>query len=292
MAIPAKAGALTTLGPAGPPPFLTTAAGSDQTYWNIAAPPGVQLTAPANGVLTRFRTASNGTVTLRVIAKSGANYVGAGTGPQVPPLGNGIQVTTETHMPIAAGETIGIDLPAGTLGAASASGWTFDFADTLADGGPPQAGSPVADYLAYVSADFELDNDQDKFGDDTQDKCLGTPGQFNGCPNTVTLGKIKQKGNSKVKVAVTVPGQGTLKAGSPSDPALAAAAAKRKSLLKPVTQTFSSTSKQQATLILKLTKSAKSQLIDNGKLKLKIKLSFTPTGGPAGSQTAKKKLKS
>ena len=141
-----------------------------------------------------------------------------------------------------------------------------------------------------VAARLEPDADHDGYGDETQDKCLGTAGTFNGCPNTVTLGKAKQKG-TKVKLGVTVPGQGTLKAGSANDPALARAA-KRKPLLKAFTQTFGSITKQQVTLTLKLTKAARAKLTDAGRLKLKIKVSFIPTGGPAGSQTAKAMLKS
>jgi hypothetical protein len=141
-----------------------------------------------------------------------------------------------------------------------------------------------------VSANVEPDTDKDTFGDETQDKCIGTAGQFNGCPNVVTVSSVKQKGRKpKVKVSVEVPGPGTLRAGSPSDPTLATAA---KVSLKPVTLSFSATNKQAATFVLKLTKSAKSKLAKKGKLKIQVKFSFTPTGGPAGSQIAKAKLKS
>ena len=91
-------------------------------------------------------------------------------------------------------------------------------------------------------------------------------------------------------MTATVPGAGTLKVGSPSDPALASAAAKKS--LKAVTKSLTATTKQQLKLTLKLTKSAIGQLDDAGKLKLKVKAVYTPVGGPPGSQTKKAKLKS
>jgi hypothetical protein len=292
MAIPAKAGALTTLGPTAPPAAFNLSAGSDQTYFNTAAPPGAQLTAPADGVMTRFRTAANKTVTPRIIRKSGANYIGAGTGPQVPALGTGIQVTTETHMPIAAGDTIGMDLPAGTTGGGGASGWTLTFTQpAVPDGGPPQPGFVVVGDLAYVNADFELDNDQDKFGDETQDKCVGTAGTTNGCPNTVTSARAAQVGKSpRITVTATVPGAGTLKAGDASDASVASASAVK---LTPVTQNLTSTTSQQVPLTLSLTKQAKKKLKKKGKLKVQVKVLYTPPGGTAGApQVLKVKLKS
>jgi ABC-type Na+ efflux pump permease subunit len=103
------------------------------------------------------------------------------------------------------------------------------------------------------------------------------------------LDKLKQKG-TKVKVTATVPGAGTVKAGSPSDPSLARVSAVAKKSLKPVSQTVTSTSTQQVVLTLKLTKSAKRKLASKGKLKVKVKVIYTPSGGPSGSQTKTVKL--
>jgi hypothetical protein len=93
-----------------------------------------------------------------------------------------------------------------------------------------------------------------------------------------------------VMLTATVPGTGTLKAGSSND-ATVASAAKAKPLLKPVSQTLSSTTKQDIPLTLKLSKAGKRKLAAKGKLKLTIKVVYIPTGGPAGSQTAKVTLK-
>jgi len=89
-----------------------------------------------------------------------------------------------------------------------------------------------------------------------------------------------------VKATATVPGAGTLAVGSASDKALASAKS-----LKVAERTLTGTAKQQVKLTLKLTKSAISRLADSGKLKLKVKAVYTPVGGPAGSDVAKKKLK-
>jgi hypothetical protein len=62
--------------------------------------------------------------------------------------------------------------------------------------------------------------------------------------------------------------------------------------LKAVTQALTSKTTQQVALTLKLTKSAIGKLNDAGKLKLKVKAVYTPVGGPPGSQTKKKKLRS
>jgi hypothetical protein len=147
----------------------------------------------------------------------------------------------------------------------------------------------VSDQRILIAAQVEVDADHDDFGDDTQDRCIGAPGAANGCPSTVTIDKLKQKGDRKVKATVTVPGAGTLEVGSPSDPALASAAAKN---LKAKSKTLTGTSKQQLKLTLKLTKSAIGKLEDAGALKLKVKAVYTPVGGPPGSQTKKKKLRS
>jgi hypothetical protein len=156
--------------------------------------------------------------------------------------------------------------------------------------GPAVPFTPMNDQQLDVSAALEPDSDLDGFGDETQDNCVGTAGPFDGCPSTVTVDKLRQKGTKpKVKATVTVPGQGTLKAGSPNDPALAAAAANS---VKPISQTLSAKTRQQLTLTLKLTKSANRKLAKKGRLKLQVKLVYTPTGGPAASQAGKVKLKS
>jgi hypothetical protein len=301
----APASAAQVIGQNGP----VNGCGTDQAYTMTAAEaPGSTSYSPSSyGVITSWTGMADATGggTLRLLIMK----PDPGTGPnnfivvhkdQVRTLTQASALNTFTgiRIPIEAAERLGLYVPptqpftgdcdfgSGVIG--NSIRWPN------AGGDPPENTSidfPNSfDANLNASAVVEPDTDRDVFGDETQDKCLGTPGQFNGCPNTVAIGKVKQKGTKpKIKVSVTVPGPGTLRAGSPNDPALAAAAAIR---LKAVTQAFTATTAQQVTLTLKLTKSAKRKLADKGKLKVKIKLSYTPTGGPAGSQTAKAKLKS
>jgi hypothetical protein len=107
----------------------------------------------------------------------------------------------------------------------------------------------------------------------------------------VTLDSAKQKGKKpKIKVTTTVPGAGTLQAGSANDASLASASGGTS--LKAVSQAITATSRQQLILTLKLTKSARKKLASKGRLKTQVKVVYTPTGGPPGSQTRKVKLKS
>ncbi len=135
------------------------------------------------------------------------------------------------------------------------------------------------------------DSDHDDYGDETQDKCVGTAGTTNGCPNTLTSASAAQVGKSpRITVTATVPGAGTLKAGDASDASVASASAVK---LTPVTQNLTSTTSQQVPLTLSLTKQAKKKLKKKGKLKVQVKVLYTPPGGTAGApQALQVKLKS
>lgn len=141
-----------------------------------------------------------------------------------------------------------------------------------------------------LSATVELDADHDTFGDETQDKCVGTAGPTNGCPNTPGSASAAQVGKLPlITVTVAVPGAGTLKAGDASDASVASASAVS---LTPVTKTLTSTTSQQVPLLLSLTKQAKKRLRKKGKLKVQVKVVYTPPGGTAGpAQVLPVKLK-
>jgi hypothetical protein len=300
MAAPAAAGAATTVGSPLTASFgpSTRTCSPACTDFNLDLPePGAQATSPFTGVIVRWRmmgNAGSASFNLRVLhAEGGGQYTGAGTSSPEVPAGAGPSQFA-TRLAINVGDTIGINVPDGIPwmdGFTSVSGATLGtFFPALADGPPPQ--SPFSTFPnteTGFNADVEPDADRDVFGDETQDKCVGTAGTANGCPSTVTINKLKQKGDTKVKVTATVPGAGTLKVGSPSDKALAGKAAKS---LKAVTRNLTVTTKQKVKMTLKLTKSAIGRLRDTGKLKLKVKAVYTPTGGPPGSQTKKKKLRS
>jgi hypothetical protein len=281
---------------------ICSASGSDRGCLAVNdVLPGRQLASPFLGVIVRWRarlgtSTEAQTIRIRVVRRlDGDRFKVISSGALESVADGAGTYAFPARLAINAGDGVGIE-----SGSDTAIEWrapltganTFEYAaPTPLDGG--ETATPTftdADQEHTFNVDVEPDLDSDVFGDETQDMCLGTPGQFNGCPNTVTIGKPKQKG-TKVKLPLTVPGPGTVRAGSANDPALATAA-KAKPLLKAVSKSFTANTRQQATLVLKLTKAAKAKLADKRKLKLKIKVSFTPTGGPAGSQTAKAKLKS
>ncbi|HYQ77909.1 MAG TPA: hypothetical protein VEP91_02230 [Solirubrobacterales bacterium] len=113
---------------------------------------------------------------------------------------------------------------------------------------------------------------------------IGTPPPPPPSPpaNTFTFGKLKlNKKRGTATLKVTVPGGGTL----------TAVDAKKKppKRIKKATATVSIAG--TVTLKLKPTAAGKKTLKSKGKLKFKALVSFTPTGGTAGSQTFAGKLK-
>jgi hypothetical protein len=306
LALPGLASAAQTIGQTGDVSPNNCAA--DEAYVQLTTAAGPVYSPSAYGVITswsaRSKAGANQTVKLLVLRDDGSNRFSVVARDSIvrtlSSVDDFLNTFPGTRIPIEASQRIGVYLPAGSLEGCEFS--TGNAGDNAGFGSPFGVGEPPDnvpfDYSGAdngnrvnASAVVEPDTDRDAFGDETQDRCLGSPGPFNGCPNAVTLGKIKAKG-TKVKVTATVPGPGTLSAGSANDPALAAQAGKSKPLLKAVTQTLASASTQRVPLSLKLTKAAKSKLADTGKLKLKVKAVFTPTGGPSGSQTKKTKLKS
>jgi hypothetical protein len=262
-----------------------------------AVSPNGQYAAPSPGVLSSWSFQADGSppqLKLKVGRfAGGSNFTIVGDSPVQTMTPNALN-TFPTRIPVQAGDVIGYyhEGPAGGDKCVRDAAVTYSVRFVNVDPAPGSTMSYMTNEALQMdlSAVLEPDADNDGFGDETQDKCVGTAGAFNGCPNALTLGKLKQKGDTKVKVTATVPGAGTLEVGSASDPALASAAAKKS--LKAVTRTLTATSRQQLKLTLKLTNSAIRQLKDAGKLKLKVKALYTPTGGPPGSRTKKKKLKS
>jgi hypothetical protein len=263
--------------------------------------PGNGYAVPSDGVITSWSFQAPADPTPPIKLKmfrlvSGTDYTTVGESQVVTPTA-GILNTFPTRIPAKGGDVPGHFYSDTSVVFRDAPGYGTVFND--GSPGDPSLDAPPGTTLTYefdaddqidLSAVLERDADQDGFGDESQDKCVGTPGTANGCPSTVTIDSVKQKGSKKLKVTVTVPGAGTLEVGSPSDPALASKAAKAKSL-KPVSTALTAITKQQLRLTLKLTKSAIARLGDAGKLKLKVKAVYTPTGGVAGSQTKKTKLK-
>jgi hypothetical protein len=109
--------------------------------------------------------------------------------------------------------------------------------------------------------------------------------------NVFTKGKLKlNKSNGTGTLTVTVPGAGILQATDASSKKQATASKKaKKKLVKPAT--LKPTAAGQVKLPLKPTGAGKKILKEKGKLKIKVSLAFTPTGGLASKQTFKGTLK-
>jgi hypothetical protein len=198
---PGAAGAATILGPAdpNPEPQETQAVNwpSGSTAFTAAAPPGVQLTAPSDGVITSWRLYTDDTypesgVRLRTIAPLGPNTFVVTGADRVEPLPvisaagdleHNVLHTFSSRLPIASGEIVGVTL----LRAASGSGiipvlpigngWAY----ACVNGGCVEAADGSAftpfqfstgQWLA-MNATLEADADGDGFGDETQDACVG-----------------------------------------------------------------------------------------------------------------------
>jgi hypothetical protein len=302
--VSAPAQGATTLGQTDPAAPAGYACGSPTAYLQSAVAAGspTYYVPAGGGVITSWSTQANANADkeaeLKVFAATGTpgSYLVRGQeGPHI--LAPGVLNTFPAQVPVEAGDVLG--LYHGTIGTACGfDGVPGDTTSSVFAAIPdPPVGSTYtpnmndAGFRVNISAQLEPDADDDGFGDESQDKCAGTAGPFNGCPSSVALNKVKQKGmKPKVKLTVTVPGAGTLSAGSPSDPAVAAAAAAKS--LKAVTRTLTSTAKRTLVLTLKLTKSAKRRLSDKGKLKTKVKVLYTPAGGPAAAASGKAKLRS
>jgi hypothetical protein len=297
LTFPAAAPAAQTIGQVGPSSASLATCTDDEAYLQKTIVAGAPYSPTNYGVITswsaRSKTFSNQTVKLMVFRDEGSNQFSVVAKDSVTrtlaSVADALNTFT-TRIPIEANQRIGVYLPAGStegceFGTGNA-GDTAGFSLPFGVGEPPE-GVPF-DYTGSDSGNrvnaqavVEPDTDRDIFGEETQDRCIGSAGTANGCPSTVTIGKIKQKGVKKLKVTVTVPGAGTLEVG--------AAAAKT---LKTKSTKLTAITKQKLTLGLKLTKSARSKLIDAGKLKVKVRAVYTPPGGTPGSAQKKKKLKS
>ena len=154
--------------------------------------PGFDVTAPADGVLVRWRVKTGDDqiaqpVRLRVIDGIGALSTGVRSS-EIAYLPPGVNVSTfATRLPIGAGQYLGLDtglqnyLYAIVLATSSAELDTW--MAPLADGETrAPTGSTTRELL--VNADLEPDADHDGFGDETQDACPSDGATQFSCPSS------------------------------------------------------------------------------------------------------------
>jgi hypothetical protein len=302
LGLPGAASAAQVIGqvPSSPPAGCP----DDNSWVQAELAEGTSYTASSYGVITSWsafaRATPNETMKLMLVEQTGVNeyravrkdIVRALTTPDALNTFTGLRLPIEANQSLAIfqPDQAGSDGPCAFLTSFQADTMGF-FSGEAPDGVTVGYSSSFFPYRLNAQAVVEPDTDRDVFGDETQDKCVGRAGTFNGCPSTVTVDSAKQKGKKpRIKVTTTVPGAGTLQAGAANDASLASASGATS--LKPVSQTITATSEKQLTLTLKLTKATKKQLASKGKLKTQVKVVYTPIGGPPSSQTRKVKLKS
>ena len=165
--------------------------------------PGHTLTAPADGVIVRWRVRAEplagATLRLRVLRPGAGGYTGAGA-TVYQPVGNGVS-TFDAQLPVQAGDIVAFD---GNFSALDRA-WRYPVTGAATQRWDPILGQgalalglagPPAELLA--NADIEADVDGDGLGDETQDPDIDNDGVLNvddqcptvpgpapsGCPDT------------------------------------------------------------------------------------------------------------
>lgn len=151
------AGASTvTVGSVLPIEFTQQTFGQVATRFNTSLPEkGASLASPATGTIVRWRMqgAEGGPYYLRVLRPNGKGaYEAAGTSGPATPVGSGLQTFT-SHIPIRAGDLIGIDPTHATdgIGIAEVPGASFAYVFP-----PPFDGATVAPSGTGAGAELEL----------------------------------------------------------------------------------------------------------------------------------------
>jgi hypothetical protein len=240
---------------------------------DAVAPAG--LVSPVNGTVVTWRirvSYDTAPTALRVITRLPGNFaVGAGTSAAVVPA-LGATSAFPTQLPIATGQSIGVDCCQGgeAIGVTGGSGTLDTWLPALPDGGAPQHTfqfSPTSPYELAINADIEP-------------------------TSAFRISQVKPGKGGKVTVTATLPNPGTLVAGDQRDAGLATAAAGKKKAknLKRASLPVG-VAGQTIRLLVKPTKRAHTLLAEKGRLKAGLKVVFTPTGGTASTQLLKVKLK-
>jgi hypothetical protein len=147
---------------------------------------------------------------------------------------------------------------------------------------------------ADVSATLEQDADGDGYGDETQDQCPANPAAHDGCQPTVPdlpgpapdnsfqLGLLQRLPAGWALLTLDVPGPGAVKARATASVPRAAAKRKRITVAR---ATAKPTAAMTVVLILRPTKKARRVLARRNRLRARVAITFTPTGGTANTRT-------
>ena len=227
--------------------------------------PGANVTSPITGVIVRWRTAgpyTGGPFELRVLSPApggGPPYTANGTSSPETPSGSAVQVFP-ANLPITAGDLIGLEEASGSGIARTSSALgsaTLAWNPALTDGevGPPSNG-PFANYELLFNADVATPPDNSfSFGGLTRNRRKGTAAL------TVTVpgaGRLELTGNG---VKVMGSGGSTVDGAGSVPLRVAAGGTKR------------------------------NKLNANGKVRLNVSVTYTPSGDLASPSTQSRRVK-
>src|SRR5262249_48261844 len=221
---------------------------------------GARVASPVSGVIARWRISGNysGTFTLRVLRPAAGNeYTGAGSSSPVTITGTNTATLT-TNLPIQAGDLVGIDIVNGHIADGIVTGSTVvEWASPLADGSTAAPSPRLDDKDLLFNADV-------------------VPA------NTITVGAItrnKKKGTATITIN-DIPNPGEL-AGSGKGVKASSA---------DIAVISKSVSAGQAQLLIKAKGKKRKKLNQQGKVKLSVAITYTPTGGDPNTQSLRVKL--
>jgi hypothetical protein len=268
LAIPAAASAATTIGSPLSSPNTGGTCGITQTTINATLATGTRQ-APFDGFIVRWRLSlpvSGGShhYSLRVLhPNGGTSYTGVATGPPQTAPAAGVNVLTlPSPLAIRAGDVLGINCE---MGAPSAFSNAAPTATSITNISPPIADGAMA------SGTGPFPHDESLVNADIAPKPS----------NAFALGAVtrhKRKGTATIKV--TVPGPGMLALSGAGVKGRTAAAGKSVSAAGTVQ------------IPVKPTGSTKRKLTTTGKAKVKIAVTYTPSGEVSGDpNTQRRKLK-
>ena len=243
-----------TIGPSNSPTTTTLITSSTPE-------PNAKLTSPISGVVVRWRiTQAVGTFSLRVLTPStnttNAFTGGAASTPQTP-TSTATQIYT-THLPIKAGQTIGVDDSQGN-----------DKIGFLPGGGP--GGS-----FSFVQPKLGVGETKTAFGPSNAVGAVGFNADVATVPNNnFDITKVKKNKNKGTAViTVDVPGPGKLElSGTGIKPQRSLGGAR---LSKQVDEAG------PVTLVVKAKGKKKKKLNNTGRVKVKAQVTFTPAGDAPG----------
>lgn len=227
------------------------------------------ISSPVNGTITTWRIRTGitpGPAALRVVRPlAGGLYTSGGGTPQVTPTADGIS-TYPAQLPIQQGDLIGVDCCAGSSATfftmSSPQTTRLDFEPGPLAAGPGTAPAGSDNFEVLINADIEP-------------------------TSAFTVTKVRRKKSGAISATVQLPNPGTLVAGDPHDYALGAPGNKAL-LLKPGVLDVTPGS---VTVTTRPTQHARDILGRRGRLKVRVKILFTPKGGLPSSHTVKVKLK-